>query len=142
MPKVRAGTPAKWVRRASSAGEEYTQGVQNPRADWAEQTTAAKSSYNAGVQAAIQRDAFAKGVKKAGSEKWQQKSLSKGPQRFSSGVADAGDAYAQAIAPYLQTIESTNLPPRRPKGDPANIARVAAMAKALRDKKISLANQG
>ncbi len=138
MPKVRAGTDKKWVRRASSAGEEYAQGVANPREDWAQRTKESEHAYEEGLTQSFRRKAFGAGVAKAGTGKWQSKALSKGAERFGPGVIDAADAYAEGMAPYLQVIESTKLPPRRAKGDPANLQRVAVMAKALRDKKLSL----
>jgi len=128
----------KWQRRAGSAGTEYEEGVRNPRADWATETAKAESNYEQGVQAGIQRKSFGKGVKKAGTDTWQKNSISKGPQRYSQGVALAGDKYAEGFAPFAQVIGATNLPARGPKGDPKNIQRVATMAKALHDKKIEL----
>lgn len=138
MPKVRTGAAGKWSRRASAATEDFVAGVNDPRRDWQTATVAAEQSYKTGVQAAAQRGAFGAGVKAAGSEKWKRKTVSKGAARFSQGVTDAQGDYATAVAPYLQTIEQTALPPRGPKGDPANIQRVAVIAKSLRDKKLSL----
>jgi hypothetical protein len=128
----------KWKRRAGNAQQEYTEGVQNPRADWASQTSAAEKSYEQGVQAAIGRKSFGKGVRKTGTEGWQRAALTKGPSRFSQGVTDSGDAYASGFAPYQQVIASTQLPERGPKGDPKNINRVSTMAKALHQKKLEL----
>jgi len=136
MPKVRPGADAKWARRTSSATEEYTVGVQNPRVDWATATVAAAPNQHKAVQQAIADNRYAKGVQKAGSARWQQKSVSKGAARFGPGVQDAQSDYAQGVQPYLDVIANTNLPPRGPKGDPANIQRVAVMAAALRNKKL------
>jgi hypothetical protein len=136
MPKVRGNAAAKWARRAASAGQEYTEGVQNPRRSWQQATTEAEKAHTAGVQTAIQNRSFAKGVAKAGDAKWSQKTLAKGPQRFAQGVQEGEGDYQSAVAPYLQIIENTQLPPRGPKGDPANIERVRVMAAALRNRKV------
>ena len=128
----------KWKRRAGNAQQEYAEGVSNPRADWAAQTAAAEQAYEQGVQAAIGRKSFGKGVRKTGSEGWQRAALQKGPSRYSQGVTDSGDAYASGFAPYQQVIASTSLPARGPKGDPKNINRVTIMAKALHAKKLEL----
>ena len=80
---------------------------------------------------------FGKGVAKAGSAKQINNSLSKGIGRFSQGVAGATGDYAEGVAPFLEIISRTNLPPRGPKGDPQNIARVAAIATALHAGKIA-----
>ena len=136
MPKIRANVSAKWVRRAGSATQEFSDGVANPRNDWAAATLAAAPAQAVAVQQAIADGRFAKGVQKAGSAKWQAKSMSKGAARFASGVQDAEQDYAAGVAPYLQVIENTVLPPRGPKGDPKNFQRVIVIATALRNKKL------
>lgn len=130
---------AKWARVTSGAGNEYLEGVTNPRSSWASGAAGAEKAYNAGVQAAITRGGFGKGVRKAGDKKWQDNAISKGPARFSQGVSLAEDAYAAGFAPYADTLKALTLTPRGAKGDPANINRVAQVAKALNDKKKSLA---
>lgn len=137
MPKVRANSADKWARKASASTQDYTEGVANPRVPWAQATQAAAANQAAGVQAAIQRKAFEKGVARAGDEKWKRKAEGVGSSRFSQGVQAGVNDYQQGVAPYLQTIESTTLPPRGPKGDPRNIQRVAAIADALRKKKLA-----
>lgn len=129
----------KWARVTSGAGNEYLDGVTNPRSSWSAGASGAEKAYNAGVQAAITRGGFGKGVRKAGDKKWQDNAISKGPARFSQGVSLAEDSYAAGFAPYADTLKSLTLTPRGPKGDPANINRVAQVAKALNDKKKSLA---
>ena len=136
MPAIRQQTGDKWARRASSATEEYTQGVQNPRTSWAAATQAAAGAQAAGVQAAIAAKSFEKGVAKAGDARWSQKALSKGAARFGPGINDAKGDYEAGFAPYAQVIASTQLPPRGAKGDPKNIERVRVMAAALRAKKM------
>lgn len=126
----------KWKRVAAGAGEEYRVGIENPRTDWASATRSAESQYNAGVQAAIARKAFGKGVTKAGTAKWQAMALAKGPSRWSEGIGLSGDAYRAGFEPYARVIAGLALPARGAKGDPKNIARVAAVAKALHDEKI------
>lgn len=127
---------AKWKRRTENAGTEYAEGVANPRSDWATQTKAAEKSYEQGVQAAITRKAFGKGVTKAGTATWQTAALEKGPGRFAQGVAGAEDAYAKGFEPYATVIRNLTLPARGAKGDPGNINRVKVIAEALHKKKI------
>lgn len=135
MPAIRGNAGAKWVRRTQNAGAEYAEGVRNPRVSWQQATVAAAGNQAKGVQQAITEKRFEKGVAKAGDQRWQSKALSKGEARFGPGVAEAQGDYDAGFAPYAQVIQSTNLPPRGPKGDPANIQRVAVMAKALNDAK-------
>lgn len=136
MPKVREGADAKWNRRTSTATTEYTEGVQSPRRPWAAATAAAAANQAAGIQQAIAEKRFEKGVNKAGDAKWQAKAVTKGSRNFAPGVQEAQNEYAAGFAPYKAAIEGVTLPPKFPKGDPRNIARVAAIATALRTKKI------
>jgi len=122
----------KWVRRASVAGPDYQAGVTNPRAPWAAAAVAGKMNWQTGVQGAITRDAFAKGVTNAGDEKWRTAAIRKGPGRFAEGVAIGKDEWQKGFAPYQAAISAVVLPPRGAKGDPKNIERVRAVATTLR----------
>ena len=138
MPNVRPASEVadKWARVTPARAEDYAEGVRNPKKDWAQATKNAEDTYKAGVTAAIGRGAFGKGVDKAGTSKWQKGATEKGIDRFGPGVMVAQEDYERGVAPYLEVIERTTLPPRYPKGDPRNIARVTAIAKALHEKKI------
>lgn len=139
MPKIRGASEVskKWARVTPERAEDYKLGVMNPKKDWAAETKAAEDNYEAGVKAAITKKSFGKGVDKAGTAKWQKGAVEKGVERFGPGVQKAQAAYEAGFAPYRDVIENTTLPKRYPKGDPRNIARVTAMAKALHDKKLS-----
>lgn len=137
MPRVRrrADIHERWQRRAAQASQDYLAGVRDPRADWAQATQAAEQNWQQAVAQAAQERRFGRGVARAGTQKWQRGVELKGERRYSEGVQVAADAYAQGVAPYLETIERTQLPPRAPKGDPRNIQRVAAIASALHEVK-------
>lgn len=136
MPKVKSNYASKWARVTPQRTEDYQQGVQNPKQSWQQATLAAEANQAAGVQQAIQDKRFAKGVQKAGDTTWQQGALQKGVTRFGEGVQVSEQKYASGFAPFAQVIESTQLPPKYPKGDPRNIERVKAIASALRNKKV------
>lgn len=121
----------KWSNNTSGATGSYRDGVMNPKTDWQAATNAAAGNWAQGVEKAKANGSFAKGVNKAGTAKQQQNAATKGVSRFAEGVAVAQPEYQQAMEPVLNTIASVNLPPRGPKGDPKNIARVAAVATAL-----------
>jgi len=125
----------KWDRVSSGAQAEYEAGVKDPRTDWSSATKAAEKAYNAGVQAAIAAGRFAKGVSKAGTAKWQAMAIAKGPMRWSEGIRLAKSAYAEAFAPYHTALGAISYPIKGPRGDPANIARVAIVAKTLHELK-------
>lgn len=135
MPKVRANFAEKWARVTPQRAQDFEEGVQSPRRDWAQATGEANARWKEGVQQASQQDRFQKGVKAAGSEKWQRKTQELGPARFGQGVQAAEDDFRQGFEPFAQTIEATNLPQRFPKGDPRNIERVKILNQALHKKK-------
>jgi len=121
----------KWMRVTPGRTEDYKIGIQNPRRDWAEEAEAGKENWKAGIDQAAAKDMFAKGIRKAGTAKWKDKSLKKGPSRFAEGVYIAGPDYEKGFAPYRDVIEATDLGPRFPKRDPRNIDRVKRMVEAL-----------
>lgn len=139
MPKI--GTTeeiaAKYARVTPGRSTDYANGVKNPKVDWKTATANAQDSYAQGVQDAIGRGAFAKGVNKAGTAKWQDKAVNLGTTRWGAGVTAAQGDYATGFAPYQAVISGTDLPPRGPKGDPRNFDRVVRLGTALHAKKLS-----
>lgn len=127
----------KWSRNASSAGPSYKDGVQSPRRPWAASTAAADDARKAGLIAADGRDAFKKGVAKAGDTKWQNNAATLGTSRYPQGVQNAQPDYTAGFQPYHAVIASTTLSPRGAKGSPENLNRVAQIANALHQKKIT-----
>ncbi len=121
----------KWADVTPLRQGEFEAGIRNPKADWATETAAAEEAYESGVQAAIQNKSFGKGVREAGTPKWQEQTLKKGVARWGPGVRGAQDAYVKGFGPYHDTIARTTLPQRFGRGDPRNIDRVAVMAAAL-----------
>src|SRR5262249_33941187 len=107
---------AKWSKRASAAGADYTAGVNNPRLDQAPAGAAAAPVWAQAVADAASRDAFRKGVTAAGSTKWQSAAATIGAQRYPQGVTAGTAAYAAGEAPYLTALANLNLPPRGVKG--------------------------
>lgn len=128
---------AKWSSVTPGRSGEYKKGVENPKRDWAEATLAAEEVYKQAVTEAASQGRYGKGVTAAGTAKWKQGATTKGPSRFAAGVALGKEAYIKGFAPYQEVIKSTSLPPRGPKGDPANLQRVATIAAALHDKKMN-----
>lgn len=122
----------KWQRRAAVAGQDYQQGVQNPRTSWAAASQAAETNYKAGVVAAANAGRFGVGVKRAGDEGWRNGALSKGPSRFAEGVSLAVGDWQRGFQPYQEGIAALSLPARGPRGSAQNLARVAAVAQLNR----------
>ena len=111
--------------------EDYREGIENPRRDWANSTAGAESAYEAGVTQAIAKKRFGKGVKRAGTETWQKGALEKGTARWGPGVTLSQEKYARNFAPFRDAIERVQLPPRYARRDPRNLDRVKAVVNAL-----------
>lgn len=126
----------KWTRVTPGRVEDYKLGIEHPKRDWEEETTAAAGNWKAGVDAAQAKGLFSKGVKKAGTAKWKDKALKKGPGRFAEGVYIAGPDYEKGFAPYRDAIERTDLGPRFPRRDPRNLDRVKRIVDALVKEKV------
>lgn len=127
----------KFIDVTPSRAAQYEDGVKNPRRDWEQSTAAAESNFEAGIQKAVQNKSFGKGVKAAGNAKYQKGVAEKGVSRWPVGVSLSEDAFAKGFGPYRDVIERTTLPPRFPRRDPRNLARVGAIAKALGEAKVS-----
>jgi hypothetical protein len=126
----------KWTRVTPLRADDYTIGVKNPRRDWEQETLAAEKIWKAGVDQAAQKGLFPKGVKRAGTDKWQRKSLAVGPTRFAEGVYLAGPEYEKGFAPYREAISRVDLGPRFPRRDPRNLDRVRRVVEALVAEKV------
>jgi len=126
----------KWTRVTPGRTEDYKIGVQNPRRDWEQETLAAEGNWKAGVDAAQAKGLFGKGVSKAGTKKWQDKALKKGPGRFAEGVYIAGPDYERGFAPYREAIARVDLGPKFPRRDPRNLERVRRVVDALVAEKV------
>lgn len=121
----------KWVNRAGAAQKDYSDGVSSTQKDWATNTAAAANSYQQGVTDAVAKGRFAKGVNKAGTDKWKRKASGVGAQRYSSGVAAAQSDFATAIQPVLSVIQGLSLPPRGTRGAPQNNDRALLVQQKL-----------
>jgi len=122
---------AKYSAVTPQRTADYEAGVRSPKADWATQTLAAEDSWQTGVQNAISEKRFGKGVRAAGTEKWQRGAVEKGSQRWGPGVQMAQPAYAQGFAPYRDAIERLTLSPRYARRDPRNLNRVKQVVDAM-----------
>lgn len=126
----------KWTRKVAGASEDYREGIQNPKADWATETGKAEGRYKEGVTRAAAEGRFGRGVARAGTEKWKKGALEKGVTRWPDGVATAEDEYRAGMGDVLNVISGVTLPPRGPKGDPRNYERVKAIGDALHRMKV------
>lgn len=137
MAKIRtlAEIQSKWATVTPQRSAQYADGVANPLNSWSAGAKAAEGNFEQGIQRAIANKSFSKGVVAAGDARWIEKTTQLGVSRWAPGVAAAAPDYADGFAPYREAIASVSLPPRFPRGDERNYLRVAAIGKALADKK-------
>lgn len=139
MPAIKSLERIKQNFKAgtATAAPRYKDGVSNPRTPWKEATIAASELQKQAMMDALNRDAVRKGVERTASEKQKVRAEILGPSRYTQGTAAAVDDYGSGFAPYREAIQSTELPPRGPKGSPENYQRVQAIGEALHAKKLS-----
>jgi len=127
----------KWAEVTPARSGDYEAGIRDASVDWAGPTSAAADAYAAGVQAAVADGRFGRGVSAAGTQKWRNKALATGVQRWGPGVRAAKSDYQAGFGPYREVIAGIALPPRYARGDPRNLDRVAAITTALHEAKVS-----
>ena len=127
----------KFATRAQGAQGDYKDGVQAGGADWENNTRSANDAWKQGVQEAVGKDRFVKGVS-GSQQKYIANATALGPARYAQGVGNAKDAWARGVQPALDLLKGLTLPPRGPRRSPANQARANMVAMELG----KLADQG
>jgi len=130
--KSASQSAAKFVERAGAASGDYVEGARSTSKDQAAAAIAAAPNYAAGVQAAISRGAYAKGLQASGKAGWLKGVTEKGANRFAEGVASGASKYATNSGKYDTARGAANSLPRGPKGSEANFARAKTVGMALR----------
>ena len=126
----------KWERKASAAVADYEEGVKNPREDWKSATLAAKDAYYAALQQIIANKTWEKGVARVDTSYWQKMCLEKGRARYSEGIRLGKSKYIERMGKVLDILKGITLPPRKPRGDPANLERVRIIMDTLHKAKV------
>ena len=132
----------KWAEITPGRSAYYAAGVEDPLEDWETNTVLAQAAYKAAVMAADIGARFLGGVKRAGTAKWKRKAMAVGPSRFSEGVGVAKDDFRTGFAPFQAVIAATDIPDRKPRGDPANYERSKKIGTALNKKRLALIGAG
>lgn len=126
----------KW-RDVTPGRSAYYEKYAVPAGDtWAANTKAAAATFKQAIQAADIDKRFSGGVTRVGGAKYSRKVKDVGVSRFGPGVAAAAPDYETGVTPFLDEISKITLPPRKPRGDPANLDRVSIIAKALAAKRL------
>jgi len=127
----------KFSTNASAGSGNYQAGVQNNQ-NWAANTENAAPTWAAGVSAAAANGRFAKGVGKAGQQKWQQGAVQKGVGRFQQAVAlpSTQQNWQQGFQPYAAILAGITPPPKGVRGSPGNYSIVQTIGDALHKAKV------
>ncbi|TSA40265.1 hypothetical protein D4Q85_00065 [bacterium] len=133
---------AKFVEVTPGRSAYYEAGVKNPLEDWEANTVAAAAAYKAAVGAADIMRRFTGGAKKAGTAKWKRKAAEVGVDRFGPGVIASEADFKEGFEPFVAVIAGTEMPERKPRGDPANYKRSEAIGTALFKKRLALIGAG
>ncbi len=121
----------KFVQRASAAVGDYKSGVEQAGGDWESGAKAGEPNYEAGVQEAISKKRFGRGIAAAGATKYVTNASKLGSVRYGPGVQNAQDAWARGVQPALDKLKSLQLPPKGPRRSPQNQQRANMVALEL-----------
>lgn len=127
------GTAAKKYSTNAQAGSaNYASGVQANQS-WATNTENAAPTWSAAVQTAANNGRFAKGVAKAGQQKWQTNAVQKGQSRYQTAVASPQSQtnWQTGFQPYATVLSSIPVPPKGVRGSPGNYQIVQTIGNAL-----------
>jgi len=124
-------TVSKWIARARVATPDYEAGIKAPKEPWLDQAVKAKDVYKAAVTAPEVPDLFVRGIKRAGTERWESMALRKGKDRFAPGVELSQPYYRGQMTDILAEIEKIIIPARAPRGDIRNLERVKKIFEEL-----------
>ena len=124
-------TVKKWLARARVARPDYEEGIKSPKEPWETKAIAAKETYKAAITAPDVPELFVRGIKRAGTARWQDMALKKGADRYTTGVELSQDYYRGQMADILGVIERITLPARAPRGDVRNLDRVKKIFEEL-----------
>lgn len=127
-----AESQEKFKSRAAAAREDYKRGVQGAGARWAEGAAASEEAWRAGTQEAIAQGRFARGVRAAGPQKYQERASTLGPERFASGVAVGATEWGKNFAPFQSALSGHAPSPRGPRGSDQNMQRSTEVARLMR----------
>lgn len=146
MPKPTIGTAAdiaeKWGRVTPGRSADYEAGAVGSGGKWLSNLISAKMAYKAGITASDIDARYIGGAKRAGAAKYDRKVRDIGVSRFGPGVAAAVGDFQTGFDPYIPVIASVDMPARKPRGDPGNLARVSAITTALHKKRLAMIGAG
>ena len=132
----------KWAEVTPQRQGYFESGVKGAGPLWEAKTLEAAANYKQSVSASNIQQLFSGGVKKAGAQKYTDMATSKGPSRFSDGVAKGQSYYKSGVEPMLAAIASVEMSARGPRNSATNYNRVKEIGNALALKRLALRGAG
>jgi hypothetical protein len=132
----------KWVEETPKRSTYYEKNAPAAAERQNANAIAAAPNYKAAVTAPDIDKRFAGGLKRAGPDKFRRGVVNKGVARFGPGVRAAEPDYTSGVDPYLKTLETIDVPERKPRGDEANLERVRKIAVELHKKRLAILAAG
>lgn len=134
-----ASSATKFTQRGANAAADYTKNAAAAGGTWQDNTAASEQNYQTGVQDAISRGAFGKGVQKAGAAKYSSQITAVAGPRFADGIGKAGPAWQRGFGPIASAVAGKDIGPRGPRGSVQNKQRASNMSDAFRAAKLAIA---
>ena len=121
----------KWVDETPRRSTYYAEETPLAAAKWQSETEAAAQNFKLAVAAADIDKRFKGGIRRVGAAKFARKVTDVGVGRYGPGVTAAKEDYAAGVEWVLSKIAATDIPSRKPRGDPGNWARSQKLGDAL-----------
>jgi len=95
------------ARKIGVSGEDYKDGVENPREDWLERVKQTSAKRDAELSKAIAEGRITKGAIECGTDKQIAKTLSKGVPAWQAEAAseEANEAYKKGMEPVIDCVK-------------------------------------
>ena len=107
MVRSASDAAARRARKIASSGEDYKEGVENPREDWLTRVKETSVKRDAELRKAIDEGRITKGAEECGTAKQIAKTLSKGVTNWQGEAAspDANKAYEDKMSGVIDCVE-------------------------------------
>lgn len=122
---------ANWISVTPGRADVYERNSIAAVTRLVQNTIAGIPNFQAAVTGAAVANRIRTNIAGKGARRYPAKIAAVGRQRFGDGVRVAGPEYEAGFGPMLRVIQGVELPPKGPRGDDRNYARVRAVGDAL-----------
>lgn len=107
MVRSASEASSRRARKIAVSGEDYKDGVENPREDWLDRVKATEAKRDAELRKAIDEGRITAGAVECGTDKQIAKTLSKGVPAWASEAAspEANKAYESKMTGVIDCVE-------------------------------------